>query len=215
MIGYWDKDLLCRFANKSYLEWFGKDANTLIGKSMASVLGAALFESNEHYIRGALRGAKQNFERVLTRADGSIGHTWAQYIPDICETGMVKGFFVLVTDITTMKETEAKLHESEERYRMLIETSGDMVFQVDRELIRRYVSPASRKILGYDPSELVGVKALARTHPDDLRLAVEKSALCIGRRDRRTDNDHAYATSRRSLGLAGEPREGPERPRDG
>lgn len=173
MIAYWDKDLLCCFANEAYLHWFGKDPDTLIGKSMVSLLGASLFAANEPYIRGALRGERQNFERVLTRMDGTVGYTWANYIPDISATGAVNGFCVLVTDITPIKEAEAKLRESEERYRMLAENSGDMVFQLDRELVLRYVSPGSCRLLGYDPSELVGVKAFGRTHPDDGTLAVE------------------------------------------
>jgi hypothetical protein len=66
-------------------------------------MGDNLFKKNEPYMRAALRGERQEFERVLTKADGSVGYSWAHYIPD-ADGDLVKGFFVLVADITTLKK---------------------------------------------------------------------------------------------------------------
>jgi PAS domain S-box-containing protein len=59
MIAYWDKNLLCRFANAAYLEWFGREPQELIGSSMVSLLGERLFAMNEPHIRAALRGRRR------------------------------------------------------------------------------------------------------------------------------------------------------------
>jgi PAS domain S-box-containing protein len=106
LISHWDKDLCCSFANKSYLEWFGKSAQDILGASMQEVLGESLFATNEAHIRGALAGERQQFEQTLTKADGSFGHTLTYYIPDFDLDGTVAGFYVLVTDVTTLKEVE-------------------------------------------------------------------------------------------------------------
>jgi two-component system sensor histidine kinase/response regulator len=54
-----------------------------------------------------------------------------------------------------------------EQYRLLVDNSGDLIIRFDRKLARRYVSPASRTLLGYEPEEMVGTQAPAFVHPDD------------------------------------------------
>ncbi|MBK1689641.1 hybrid sensor histidine kinase/response regulator [Rubrivivax gelatinosus] len=108
MVGYWDADLRCRFANVAYLKWFGRTPEQMLGIRMQDLLGEELFRVNERYIRGALAGEEQRFQRTLTRADGSIGYTLASYIPDRVD-GRVRGFNVIVADISDVKRAELEL----------------------------------------------------------------------------------------------------------
>jgi PAS domain S-box-containing protein len=167
LIAYWGVDLRCRFANKAYLKSLGLQPETFIGQSLVSVLGESLFAKNEPYIRAALAGEAQSFERTLTKPDGTVAHAWANYAPHLSESGEVLGFFVVVTDVTPMWDAERRLEMSEARYRLLAENSTDMVFQLDRDLVRRYVSPACREILGYDAEELIGTIPINQIHPED------------------------------------------------
>jgi diguanylate cyclase (GGDEF)-like protein/PAS domain S-box-containing protein len=62
-----------------------------------------------------------------------------------------------------------------------------MVFQLDRELVRQYVSPACRELLGYEPEEMLGVKPVSMAHPDDAaRLTLVFQTLMKGMADRQT-----------------------------
>ncbi len=51
---------------------------------------------------------------------------------------------------------EQALKASEERFRALIETSSDWVWQVDRRGVYTYASPRVRDLLGYEPDEVLG-----------------------------------------------------------
>jgi CRP/FNR family transcriptional regulator, nitrogen fixation regulation protein len=109
MVAYWDKDLRCRFANKVYLQWFAKLPEAAIGSAMPDLIGERLFALNEPYIRAALAGTSQSFERSVTMPDGTTGHIWVNYVPNVDVGGEVVGFFVLLTDITPLRDAEATL----------------------------------------------------------------------------------------------------------
>lgn len=126
MVAYWTSELRCGFANQAYFDWFGKTPEQMLGIRIQDLLGEVLFHKNEPYIQAVLRGERQCFERTLTKVDGTIGYTWAQYIPNI-DADQVRGFFVLVSDVTELKRTEIALAESEWKLRTIIETEPECV----------------------------------------------------------------------------------------
>lgn len=126
MVAYWTDDLRCRFANHAYLEWFGRTPEQMRGIRIQELMGDELFRKNEPYIRAALAGERQQFERTLVKADGSTGYTWAHYIPDQ-EGDRVRGFFVLVSDITELKQAQISLAESEWKLKAIIEAEPECV----------------------------------------------------------------------------------------
>ena len=109
MIGYVDTDCRYLFANRAYTEWFGRLPEHAIGISVKEMLGDKLYAQNEPFLQEALAGRRQAFERAMVRENGEVGHVWIQYIPDIGLAGLVKGIFVLATDITTIKQAEFSL----------------------------------------------------------------------------------------------------------
>lgn len=112
MLAYWDNNLVCRYANKAYLEWFGKSPDEMIDKMEMQELLGPLFEKNLPYIKGALKGVKQVFEREITLPTGERRHSIATYYPD-SKNGQVMGFYVHVADVTPVKVLEARLMELE------------------------------------------------------------------------------------------------------
>ncbi|MFG6462042.1 PAS domain S-box protein [Roseateles sp. DXS20W] len=144
LVAYWDKDLRCRFANKAYVEWFGRHPDQLLGTSLRELLGDAVFALNEPYIRGALAGQEQVFERTLVKADGSTGHTLAHYLPDVV-AGEVQGFFVLVNDVTALKESQVVLEEAQRLGQI-----GSWTWRVAGDVVTW--SPQLFAIFGRDPA---------------------------------------------------------------
>ncbi|MDQ9171836.1 diguanylate cyclase [Oxalobacteraceae bacterium R-40] len=147
MIAYWTQELTCRFANGAYLEWFGKTTEQMRNIRMQDLLGEELFRKNEPFARAALRGEPQRFERTLVKADGSVGYTWAQYIPDI-QDGRVHGFFVLVSDVTPLKQAEIALTESEWKLKTIIQTEPECVAILTGEGVIEQMNPAGLEMIG-------------------------------------------------------------------
>ncbi|MFZ5758129.1 MAG: PAS domain S-box protein [Thermodesulfobacteriota bacterium] len=59
-------------------------------------------------------------------------------------------------DMTSIRETEAALVASEQRFRSLVETTTDWVWEVDTAGNLTYCSPVCYEIYGYHPGELLG-----------------------------------------------------------
>lgn len=108
MLAYWDKNLMCRFANDAYKEWFGKTREELVDKlTLEQLLGETLYKKNLPYITAALEGKMQQFEREIMTPTG-LRYSLASYYPDI-QNGEVNGFFVHVADISKLKLLEKEL----------------------------------------------------------------------------------------------------------
>lgn len=112
MVGYWDRDLRNRMANHAYVGFFGKTPEEMQGIHISELLGPDLYANNLPFMEGALRGEPQLFDREIKTPSGEVRYTQASYIPDVAEDGEVRGFFVLVTDITERRRIEQELERS-------------------------------------------------------------------------------------------------------
>ena len=109
LVGYWNRSLRCEFANKTYVEWFGLPLETIIGMNMRDLLGDVHFAAAEPYTREALAGHAQQFERQMVKPTGGEVFVEVRYMPDCDEAGHARGFFVLVTDVTTSRHVQRAL----------------------------------------------------------------------------------------------------------
>jgi PAS domain S-box-containing protein len=62
----------------------------------------------------------------------------------------------IARDITDSKHKEEVLTESEIKFRSLVETSPDMIWEIDTRATFTYISPQILDILGYPPEEVTG-----------------------------------------------------------
>jgi PAS domain S-box-containing protein len=70
--------------------------------------------------------------------------------------GNIKNYVFMHEDITERKQTEQKLRESIERFRSLVETTSDLIWEVDANSVYTYISPKIKDMLGYEPEEIIG-----------------------------------------------------------
>lgn len=74
--------------------------------------------------------------------------------------------YTLVHDISARKQAEHALCASEERFRLIAENSGDVVWMIDARTMRfTYVSPSIERQNGYTPAELIALHAVLPATP--------------------------------------------------
>ena len=62
----------------------------------------------------------------------------------------------LAWDIVQRKQAEELLKDSERRFRNLVETTSDWIWEIDANGVYTYASPRIRDILGFESSEIIG-----------------------------------------------------------
>ncbi|TAK12484.1 MAG: PAS domain S-box protein [Anaerolineae bacterium] len=93
---------------------------------------------------------RQTVKRALRDADGKVTHVLG-----------------IVNDITDIKNAERTLRETEERYRVLIENSTDVITLLDVAGVMLSASPNLANVLGYTENELLGKPFWDLVHEED------------------------------------------------
>lgn len=61
-----------------------------------------------------------------------------------------------ITNALMHKKTEKALKESEEKFRNIVETVNELIWEVDANSIYTYISPMTRRVYGLEPGEVIG-----------------------------------------------------------
>jgi PAS domain S-box-containing protein len=77
------------------------------------------------------------------------------------------------------KQTEKILKESEEKYKLLVETSNDMIFTVDLKGNFLFANKAFKKILGYSKEEIKKINGFKLVHPEDMSRVIKQFAQLV------------------------------------
>jgi diguanylate cyclase (GGDEF)-like protein/PAS domain S-box-containing protein len=84
----------------------------------------------------------------------------------------IKTQLALAGRITERKQAEQALAASEIRFKALIENASDVTVVIDKDGIISYISPAVKRLSGYELDEMMGKNICEYIHPDDVSTAV-------------------------------------------
>jgi PAS domain S-box-containing protein len=113
--------------------------------------------SPQRELDNARRQGSFEEEGWRVRKDGS--RFWASVLitPILDSGGLLRGFGKVSRDVTERRETDQRLRESEERLRLLIESTVDYaIFMLTPEGMVDSWNPGAERIKGYQPHEIIG-----------------------------------------------------------
>ncbi len=112
-------------------------------------------------------------EYRIVRPSGETRHIFAQGTAIRDETGEAQHLFGTLQDVTEHKLADEKLRESNERFRLLAESSLTGIYLIQDNLFR-YVNPAMAHIFGYEVEEVIDkLGPMDLVYPDDRPLVTE------------------------------------------
>lgn len=152
MLGYWNKELICEFANQDYARWFDKPPIQIIGHSMRELVCDQLFNTNLVHVQQALAGHEQAFECEIKRADGTKAPTLIRYIPHKIESGEVIGFYVFIQDIALFKKAEKDIQFTAQVFEQM--TDGCLIADAQHKIVN--INKAFTELTGYTAEEVIG-----------------------------------------------------------
>jgi PAS domain S-box-containing protein len=110
LLAYVDRERKVRFANRAWLNWFGRTREEVLGRDGRESVGEVFLKPVEDVIAKVLQGEAMGTPADMRGAEGRIGNFWIYRLPDVVD-GEIRGYFFIATDVTEMRRSERRLQE--------------------------------------------------------------------------------------------------------
>lgn len=176
--GIWCLDSTSRtsFVNRRIEEMLGYRAAEMIGRPLEEFLRPEDVEDHHTQFVARTTGQPGHFERWYRHASGQWRWMRVSATPLFDASGRFLGSFAMFTDMTERKRAEMSLRESEERFRITAQMTGEVIYDCDVATGRITWAGAVERVTGFTEEQFadVDLKACeALIHPDDRRRTID------------------------------------------
>lgn len=196
-IAYVDSEQRYQFINKAHCQRFGLEREAILGRTRRELSSTENAFDAEilRRVSAALNGEPQRFE-FDERIGGELRRIESQLIPDIAESGEVRGFFSTGVDITERTAAE----KARKVLTGILDNTTDYVAQIDSRGHLTYMNPAARAAAGLKSSEDIrgfnfaefNTPATLALHQTTILPTVHKVGVWVG-------ETTVYAANRREI----------------
>jgi PAS domain S-box-containing protein len=182
MDGFWQVDTEGRLleVNETYCRMSGYTEQELLSMRIQDLEAVESPGDTTAHIDKILAQGEARFESRHRRKDGTIFDVEISAQNRPAEGGRL---VIFVRDITARKRSAEALHESQEKYRLLVETATECIIVVQDGLLK-FVNPITLTMLGgYSEHELIDRPFAEFIHPDDRGTVVDNHRRRIAREE--------------------------------
>jgi len=168
-----DRDFRYLFINKQYEQVCGLAPDSVIGRTVAEVLGEELFGRLQPFFKQVLDGEMVTMESQIKNRAGEILYGLDTYMPYLNPDGTVRGFILTVIDITGRKKDAMKI----QFLANVVESSDDAIITKSLGGMITSWNKGAESIYGYGASEVIGRNISMLAPPrlkDEIKHLTEK-----------------------------------------
>jgi PAS domain S-box-containing protein len=159
-----------------------------LGYPIAQMLGqpSSKFQSSEQakqdfdqFYKLFSNGHALGLDTTYLHQSGRLVHLRFDVHIELDSTGNIVQAQGMALDITARIEAEQALKESEEKFRLHVENSFDVLFTLDTQGNFVYASPAWEKHFGFSAQSILGQSFVPLVHPDDIPALYQHLQQCL------------------------------------
>jgi len=172
--GFYELDLKGKitFFNKSLEKILNKDKSKIFHLKYSDYLDEKSAEDALAFFKDIYFGRRERGENIWLNIKKGNEEKFVEVSADIKKEGdEISGFRGIVRDVTDRKKAELALLESEKKYRELVDTLPEMVFELDKKGDFTYVNKRASKLLGYSFNEFMAMSSFDILGKRDLARA--------------------------------------------
>lgn len=178
--------------NRGAQRLFGYTAEEIIGRHVTVLIPSERQDEEAEIIRHIQRGEwVEHFETVRRRKDGTFLDVSLSISPIVDDAGRIIGASKIARDITSRKQTEAALRESEARYRAIGESIDYGVWVCAPDGRNIYASESFLKLVGITQEQCSNFGWGEILHPDDAERTLTAWRECV-RIGGKWDREHRF-----------------------
>ena len=180
-IAYYDAKRICRFANRSYAQLFGRSVAEIIGKPLKEIALPANYAEMDAQVDVVMAGRPAHYRHCMELPVMRVAYMDVTLVPDVEQSGAVIGFYVMRADVTERQIAEADLRAVRERLDLALD--GSELASWDWEIAsgKVHVSKRWSQMLGDDrQASVVTVSDLEKImHADDIERVRDRIAAVL------------------------------------